>query len=70
MHAGFVWRWNGRGLPLELVRGLRELLCRHQGRAAQPSACVAGSQIVKAHDTVSKKTGGYYGGKKITERYL
>ncbi len=45
----FFERWNGPGLPLELVRGLRELPRRHQGRAAQPSACIADSQIVKAH---------------------
>ncbi len=64
----FWERWNGRGLPLELIRRLRELLRRHQGRAAQPSACIADSQIVKAHDTVSKKTSGYHGGKKITGR--
>ncbi|HWG65122.1 MAG TPA: IS5 family transposase [Streptosporangiaceae bacterium] len=64
----FWERWNGRGLALELIRRLRELLRRHQGRAAQPSACIADSQIVKAHDTVSKKTSGYHGGKKITGR--
>ena len=64
----FWERWNGRGLPLDLIRRLRELLRRHQGRAAQPSACIVDSQIVKAHDTVSKKTSGYHGGKKITGR--
>jgi transposase len=64
----FWERWNGRGLPAELIRRLRELLRAHQGRAAQPSACIADSQIVKAHDTVSKKTSGYHGGKKITGR--
>jgi transposase len=64
----FFERWNGRGLPLELVRRLRELLRRHQGRAAQPTACIIDSQMVKAHDTVSKKTSGYHGGKKITGR--
>jgi transposase len=64
----FWERWNGRGLPLELIRRLRELLRRHQGRAAEPSACIVDSQIVKAHDTVPKKTSGYHGGKKITGR--
>jgi transposase len=64
----FFERWNGRGLPLELVRRLRELLRAHQGRAAQPSACIVDSQMVKAHDTVGKKTSGYHGGKKITGR--
>jgi transposase len=64
----FWERWNGRGLPAELIRRLRELLRARQGRAAQPSACIADSQIVKAHDTVSKKTSGYHGGKKITGR--
>jgi transposase len=64
----FYERWNNRGLPLELIRRLRELLRQHQGRAAQPSACIADSQIVKAHDTVSKTTSGYHGGKKITGR--
>jgi transposase len=64
----FFERWNGRGLPAELVRRLRELLRRHQGRAAQPTACIIDSQIVKAHDTVSRETSGYHGGKKITGR--
>jgi transposase len=64
----FYERWNGRGLPLELIRGLRELLRQHQGRAAQPSACIIDSQIVKAHDTVPRTTSGYHGGKKITGR--
>src|SRR6266545_1148939 len=64
----FWERWNGRGLPLELIRRLRELLRQHQGRAAQPSACIADSQIVKAHHTVGKNTSGYHGGKKITGR--
>ena len=64
----FYERWNGRGLPLALIRRLRELLRAHQGRNAQPSACIVDSQIVKAHDTVSKKTSGYHGGKKITGR--
>ena len=62
----FWERWNNRGLPQELIRRLRELLRQHQGRAAQPSACIVDSQIVKAHDTVSRKTSGYHGGKKIT----
>jgi transposase len=64
----FYERWNGRGLPLALIRRLRELLRAHQGRNAQPSACIADSQIVKAHDTVARKTSGYHGGKKITGR--
>jgi transposase len=64
----FYERWNGRGLPLELIGRLREPLRQHQGRAAEPSACIVDSQIVKAHDTVSKKTSGYHGGKKITGR--
>jgi transposase len=64
----FWERWNGRGLPLELIRRLREMLRQHQGRAAQPSACIVDSQIVKCADTVGKKTSGYHGGKKITGR--
>jgi transposase len=64
----FYERWNGRGLPLELIRRLRELLRQHQGRSAAPSACIADSQIVKAHDTVPRTTSGYHGGKKITGR--
>jgi transposase len=64
----FWERWNNRGLPQELIRRLRELLRQHQGRAAQPSACILDSQIVKAHDTVSRTTSGYHGGKKITGR--
>jgi transposase len=64
----FFERWNGRGLPQELISRLRELLREHQGRAAQPSACIVDSQMVKAADTVSKKTSGYHGGKKITGR--
>jgi transposase len=64
----FWERWNARGLPYQLIRRLRELLRQHQGRAAGPSACIADSQIVKAHDTVARKTSGYHGGKKITGR--
>jgi transposase len=64
----FYERWNHRGLPQELIRRLRELLRQHQGRAAEPSACIADSQIVKAHDTVPKTSSGYHGGKKITGR--
>ena len=64
----FFERWNGRGLPQALITRLRELLRRHQGRAAQPTACIIDSQMVKAHDTVSKRTSGYHGGKKITGR--
>ncbi len=64
----FYERWNGRGLPQALITRLRELLRQHQGRKAQPTACIVDSQIVKAHDTVSKKTSGYHGGKKITGR--
>jgi transposase len=64
----FFERWNGRGLPRELVTRLRELLRRHQGRAAQPTACIIDSQMIKAHDTVGKATSGYHGGKKITGR--
>ena len=64
----FWERWNNRGLPQELIRRLRELLRAHQGRNAQPSACIVDSQIVKAHDTVPRKTSGYHGGKKITGR--
>jgi transposase len=64
----FFERWNGRGLPLELVTRLRELLRQRQGRAAQPTACIIDSQMIKAHDTVSRKTSGYHGGKKITGR--
>ena len=64
----FYERWNGRGLPLALITRLRELLRAYQRRNAQPSACIADSQIVKAHDTVRKATSGYHGGKKITGR--
>ena len=41
----FFERSNGRGLPLELVRRLRELLRRHQGQAAQPTACGVDSRM-------------------------
>jgi transposase len=64
----FCERWNGRGLPQVLICRLRELLRQYQGRKAQPTACIADSQIVKAHYTVSKATSGSHGGKKITGR--
>ncbi len=64
----FYQRWSHRGLPQELIRRMRELLRQHQGRAAEPTACIVDSQIVKAHDTVPKATSGYHGGKKITGR--
>ncbi len=41
----FYERWNGRGLPLALIRRLQELLRQHQGRNAQPTACIVDSQI-------------------------
>jgi transposase len=44
----FYERWNNRGLPLELIRRLRELLRQHQGRKAEPTACIVDSQIIKA----------------------
>jgi transposase len=64
----FFERWNSRGLPHELVRRLRELLRVHQGRSAEPTACIVDSQIIKCADTVGKATSGYHGGKKITGR--
>jgi transposase len=64
----FFERWNGRGLPAELARRLRELLRRHQGRAAQATACIVDSQMIKAHGTAGKKTSRYHAGKKITGR--
>jgi transposase len=66
----FFERWNGRGLPQALITRLRELLRAHQGRAAEPTACIIDSQMIKAHDTVGKATSGCHGGKKITGRYL
>ena len=64
----FYQRWNARGLPAALVARLRENLREHQGRAAQPTACIVDSQIVKCADTVPMATRGYHGGKKITGR--
>jgi transposase len=64
----FWERWNGRGLPLALIRRLRELLRAHQGRKPEPTACIVDSQIIKCADTVGKATSGYHGGKKITGR--
>jgi transposase len=64
----FYERWNARGLPQAVAARLRESLRARQGRAAQPSACIVDSQIVKCADTVPKHTSGYHGGKKITGR--
>jgi transposase len=64
----FYERWNARGLPQALAARLRESLRVRQGRAAQPTACIVDSQIVKAADTVPKASSGYHGGKKITGR--
>jgi transposase len=64
----FYQRWNARGLPEGLVRRLRERLRAHQGRAAEPTACIIDSQIVKCADTVGRATSGYHGGKKIKGR--
>ena len=56
-------------LPLELIRRLRELLRQHQGRAAQPSACIVDSQMIKAPMTRSARPpAATTGGKKITGR--
>jgi transposase len=64
----FFERWNARGLPRHLVTRLRGRLREHQGRKAEPTACIIDSQIVKCADTVGKSTSGYHGGKKITGR--
>jgi transposase len=64
----FYQRWNSRGLPAALAGRLRELLRARQGRAAQPTACIVDSQIVKCADTVPAASRGYHGGKKITGR--
>jgi transposase len=64
----FYQRWNARGLPAALTGRLRELLRAHAGRAAQPTACIVDSQIVKCADTVPAASRGYHGGKKITGR--
>jgi transposase len=64
----FYQRWNARGLPQQLVARLRGRLRAHQGRRAEPTACIIDSQIVKCADTVGKATSGYHGGKKITGR--
>jgi transposase len=64
----FYQRWNARGLPQALTARLREKLREYQGRAAQPTACIVDSQIVKCADTVPAASRGYHGGKKITGR--
>lgn len=64
----FYERWNARGLPAALTARLRESLRERVGRAAQPSACIVDSQIVKCADTVPAASRGYHGGKKITGR--
>jgi transposase len=64
----FYQRWNARGLPAALAARLRDKLREHQGRAAQPTACIVDSQIVKCADTVPAASRGYHGGKKITGR--
>src|SRR5260370_18471418 len=52
----FYERWNGRGLPQELIRRLPELPRHPQGRNPQPPARIADSQILKAHAPVCNKT--------------
>ena len=64
----FYERWNARGLPRRWSPGCGSRLRAHQGRAAEPTACIVDSQIVKCADTVGKATSGYHGGKKITGR--
>jgi transposase len=50
----FVERWSARGLPEALTHRLRGALRERQGRAAEPTAVIVDSQIVKAADTVGK----------------
>jgi transposase len=64
----FFGRWSDRGLPEALTHRLRGALREWQGRAAQPTAVIVDSQIVKAADTVGKATRGFHGGKKINGR--
>jgi len=64
----FFDRWDPRGLPEALVRRLRGDLRERQGRAAEPTAVIVDSQIVKAADTVGRDSRGFHGGKKINGR--
>jgi transposase len=64
----FYQRWNSRGLPQNLAARLRGTLREHQGRKAEPTACIIDSQMVKCADTVGAATSGYHGGKKVKGR--
>ncbi len=64
----FFERWSARGLPEALTHRLRGALRERQGRAAEPTAVIVDSQIVKAADTVGKGSRGFHGGKKINGR--
>jgi transposase len=52
----------------QLTARLRDRLRGHQGRQAEPTACIIDSQIVKCADTVPAATSGYHRGKKIKGR--
>ena len=64
----FFERWSARGLPEVLTHRLRGALRERQGRAAEPTAVIVDSQIVKAADTAGKGSRGFHGGKKINGR--
>jgi transposase len=64
----FFERWNGRGLPAELVRRLRELLRGHQGRGGGADGLhrrLADDQGARHRQQEDQR---YHGGKKITGR--
>jgi hypothetical protein len=64
----FFERWNGCGLAESLARRLRGALRERQGRAAEPTAVMVDSQIVKAADTAGRDSRGFHGGKKVNGR--
>ena len=65
----FWERWNGRGLPLALIRLTAGAAACVPGPHGELTACIVDSQIVKAADTVGRATSGYHGGKKIRHSF-
>ncbi|MER5846500.1 IS5 family transposase [Streptomyces sp. NPDC002012] len=65
---GYFAKWEKDGVFAQLSGLLRSLLREHEGRNAEPSACVMDAQSVKTSTSVPATSQGTDAGKKIVGR--